>query len=362
MQKIVYLLGAGFSKPLGLPIMSDFIDMAKDIYSHDSLKYNYFSNIFRFIHDELAWVKTVYNADLNNIEEVLSILEMLHILDKIKEKEVLEYKKFLIDVIDYYTPQFDNPAKLKRMEWGGYVTKDADLISDIKYVTPLTKHKVAANYFPSSLLRFYIYFVLGLFNAEMHSIYDEEAIKIACLPKENPYAEYSVITLNYDLVLENIASFLSGFARGKPIKFSMGSGDNNDPVIAHLHGSVENQNIIPPTWQKNVDKTIEDDWRVAYEKLGSANHIRIIGYSLPITDSYIRYLLKASILKNNDLKSINVICLDKWGTIEKRYNEFIELPPEKYQFSNLNVTDYLVAAASRVIEGLLMDDAPKIFD
>jgi len=361
MQKIAYILGAGFSKPLGLPIMSDFIDMAKDLYSRDSQKYSYFSDVFRFIHDDLAWVKTVYEADLNNIEEVLSILEMLHILDKVREKAVIEYKRFLSDVIDYYTPKFNMPSNLTRIERGDYLS-DEELLHTIARTRARNIQAQASNfYFPSSLIKNYIYFVLGLFNAKLETTSVEKALRITCTSIENPYAEYSIITLNYDLILEKIASFLSNFAKGKEIRFSSGGATDKFPVIAHLHGSVDHQNIIPPTWQKTIDKTIEEDWQTAYDRLGSANHIRIIGYSLPITDSYIRYLLKASILKNNELKSINVLCLDRWGTIKKRYDEFIKLPPEKYQFLDTDVTSYLASAADRVVQGLLMDDAPKLF-
>jgi hypothetical protein len=361
MQKIVYLLGAGFSKPLGLPVMSDFIDMAKDLYSRDTQKYNHFSHVFRFIHDELAWVKTVYSADLNNIEEVLSILEMLYILDQIREKEVIEYKKFLIDVIDYYTPQFNIPKILKKIDHGLY-TSEAHLftrLADIKQIEAMSE---VINYmFPSSLLKNYIFFVLGLFNSRLLSQRIEDKVQINCLAIENPFAEYSIITLNYDLVLERIAEFLSSFTLGNEIQFAIANSDNKSPTIIHLHGSVENQNIIPPTWQKTVDNAIEKEWKAAYDKLSSANHIRVIGYSLPITDAYIRYLLKASILKNNELKSINVLCLDQWGEIKKRYDNFIELPAEKYQYSNINVTEYLASAAGRVVRGQLMDDAPKLF-
>jgi len=357
MQKIVYILGAGFSKPLGLPIMSDFIDMAKDLYTLDTQKYSYFSNVFKFIHDRLAWVKTVYDADLNNIEEILSILEMLNILDKIEEKDVLEYKKFLIDVIDYYTPRFSIPAKLRQIEPGAYLIENNNLQALLRLKVP-TSHLVE-EIFPSSLVKNYLFFVLGLFNAKLNFTLIEHALKITCTPIENPYAEYSIITLNYDLVLEKIASFLSSFA-GKQIQFSSGATTDKFPVIVHLHGSVDNKNIIPPTWQKTIEKNIEEHWRTAYEILGSANHIRIIGYSLPITDAYIRYLLKASILKNNTLKSINVLCLDRWGTIKKRYDEFIQLPPEKYQFSNIDVTDHLASVASRVINNSLMDDLPSL--
>jgi len=35
LEKVVYLLGAGFSAPLGLPVMSNFLEKSKDIYFAD---------------------------------------------------------------------------------------------------------------------------------------------------------------------------------------------------------------------------------------------------------------------------------------------------------------------------------------
>ena len=75
MENVVYLLGAGFSAPLGLPVMSNFLEKAKDIYFADSNNYRHFSKIFEFI-DKMSYAKNYYACDLTNIEEILSILEM----------------------------------------------------------------------------------------------------------------------------------------------------------------------------------------------------------------------------------------------------------------------------------------------
>lgn len=38
-QRVAYLLGAGFSAPLGLPVMSNFLAKAKDLYFEDQERY-----------------------------------------------------------------------------------------------------------------------------------------------------------------------------------------------------------------------------------------------------------------------------------------------------------------------------------
>jgi hypothetical protein len=105
-----------------------------------------------------------------------------------------------------------------------------------------------------------------------------------------------------------------------------------------LHGSIESD-IIPPTWNKILHEEIKSDWEGAFNALSKANHIRILGYSLPSTDSYLKYLFKSAISKNDFLKSIDVICLDPTNTVEARYREFINFP--KLNFTNTNLTKYL---------------------
>jgi hypothetical protein len=75
MDKVVYFLGAGFSAPLGLPVTNNFLVKSKDIYAADSDRYAHFSEVFKTIR-ELSIIKNYYQADLFNIEEVLSILDM----------------------------------------------------------------------------------------------------------------------------------------------------------------------------------------------------------------------------------------------------------------------------------------------
>ncbi|HEX2982138.1 MAG TPA: hypothetical protein VHO28_01205, partial [Ignavibacteriales bacterium] len=68
MERITYLLGAGFSAPLGLPVMSNFIEKSKNLYYCDREKYKHFQNILNSIW-ELNTIEKYYDTDLTNIEE-----------------------------------------------------------------------------------------------------------------------------------------------------------------------------------------------------------------------------------------------------------------------------------------------------
>jgi hypothetical protein len=91
--RVVYLLGAGFSQPLGVPVMSDFIIQSKNLYFGDRADRALFGEVFDRI-DRLHKVKSFFEADLFNIEEVLSILEMVGSLGD--EPRVAEkYRQYL---------------------------------------------------------------------------------------------------------------------------------------------------------------------------------------------------------------------------------------------------------------------------
>ncbi|MBI4838658.1 MAG: hypothetical protein HY806_05855 [Nitrospirae bacterium] len=47
-DKNVYILGAGFSKELGLPLQDDFLLVAKEVYFKDPSQYNHFKRVFDY--------------------------------------------------------------------------------------------------------------------------------------------------------------------------------------------------------------------------------------------------------------------------------------------------------------------------
>ena len=331
MDKVVYILGTGFSRPLGLPIMSDFLDKAKDMFDEDSNKYKYFSNIFSKIR-ELSYIKNFYESNLENIEEILSIIEMENLLtDNVQEK--VEFNKFIVDVITHFTP-------ILKMRKGIVINKTQRIFQSPDFIVVPSD----ALFDENEIYSFYSDFVIKLFNLNLDvvdvtdKIYRIDAVKI-----KEPPATYSIITLNYDLVLENLASHISIFI-DDDIKFNrLGNNVPEDsPLLIKLHGSVDDGNIIPPTWNKTLSKNsmIQKEWTRGLDVLKDANHIRFIGYSLPITDAYIRYLFKAGVLLNNHLKTIDVICLDTNKSCENVFTNFIKLPDTKYHFINSDVIDY----------------------
>lgn len=308
MDHVVYLLGAGFSAPLGIPVMSEFLMKSKDMYAADAQRYAHFDSIFREI-QRMSVAKNYYATDLYNIEEILSLLEIRDFVEGRRFAD--EFRKYIVDVVEHYTPPFRGAENLPS-NWPGLV------------------------FGKDSPWREYGYFVMNLFGLQI-SKDDLSPTNLRC-KRVKPRAKYSVVSLNYDLVLETIAEYLhASNSDTKPIAFSTDvAGD--PPILCKLHGSVDSGTIVPPTWSKGTHSDIIPTWKVALSVLERANHIRVIGYSLPTADTYVRYLLRAAALTAPHLKQFDVLCLDPHGDVKQRYDDFIDFP--RYRFRSASVSEY----------------------
>ncbi len=127
------------------------------------------------------------------------------------------------------------------------------------------------------------------------------------------------MTLNYDLVLEKLCELICSVTN---IEMAFCTDQKNlddkwigSPYLAKLHGTVESAKVIPPTWNKGLHSGMTEVWQLAYKLLSTATQIRVIGYSLAETDSYVRYLLKSAIMEARNFKQIDVMCLDPEGGV-----------------------------------------------
>ncbi len=344
-DKVAYILGAGFSAPLGLPVMSNFLVKSKDLYFSNTEKYKHFRSVFDAI-NELSVSKNYYSADLFNIEEILSIIEMGTFLEGKRLKKV--FIQYISDVIDFYTPKVQPYSNGELPgNWVDFIFGERDLQKDFGCFT--------ANLFGTK------------YNEQRINDYGRVVRTFHAHKIPSRTSQYAVITLNYDLVLENYCKYINdNFKTAEEIKFNIQEdpADWSIPPLAKLHGSLDTGLIVPPTWAKGNDSKITPIWKHAYQILKGANHLRFIGYSLPIADSYIKFLLKSAVVKTEHLKSIDVICLDKDGSVKKRFDNFFEF--NYYRFANASVVDYLnllsarYSGSRRLDESVIMNDLENV--
>ena len=327
MEEVVYFLGAGFSAPFGIPVMSKFLEESKNMFSKNPDDYKHLKRIFEKI-NKMDKINRFYSMDVYNIEDVLSILEMDERLGRRKLKK--SYIRYIKDVIEYYTPQLES---------------ESPMLNDQDWYTRIFDSRGIHGYMPMNELQSN----LGFFVSSIHNLRfqreqrgSEYIIQFNRPPDFQTH--YSIITLNYDLLLENICRFINKQYRHSTngvVTFATDTYNTENPILAKLHGSIEDTTIIPPTWNKSTtEPKIRNAWKLAYKALVEANYIRIIGYSLPPTDNYIKYLLSLAVMESFNLKKIDVICKDdSEETVKKRYESFIRF--KNYRFINGNVEDYL---------------------
>jgi len=305
MKNIVYFIGAGFSVPAGLPVLSNFLFRSREQFQNNAQKYEYFGSVFKYI-DSLSKAKNFVSVDLFNIEEIFSIADTHSLL---KGSSSHELERFIKDVIDFYTPPFKPDVS----------TLNTNNIRQIFF----------GDYRANSLYIPFVSSLLGLAYSSTNSGLNIIRKNISVEKKESPEASYKIISLNYDNIIERCVSYINEtFSAAE--KISIG--------IAKLHGSVDKK-IIPPTWNKRITDNLEKDWKNAALWLSEATEIRILGYSLPKTDMYIRHLFSTALVESNYLQKIDVMCIDGDGGTEARYNDMFCFP--HYSFHNIDLAHYI---------------------
>lgn len=334
--------------------MANFLAKAKDLYFDDQERYAHFQDVFRKI-GEFSVAKNYFETDLFNLEEVFSILEMARHLGH--KRSSTQFSSFLSDVVTQYTPGLKEHS-------GGL--GDTNWHSLLFGAEPLDRD--------------YGNFVGALHNLRIGRDSDRGnrnapgPFRLA--RSVRPAARYSVVTLNYDLVLERYSPFLQALldTESDILRFGDVSGTpetdyGERPVLVKLHGSAGSDSLVPPTWNKTPDTRMLAAWRTAYQILRAANHIRIVGYSLPESDAYVRYLLKAAVLEAPHLKRIDVLCLDPDGSARRRFDQLLK--PPVYRFMSADVVAYLEAhrklndledqSGYRVLELIRLEQAHESF-
>jgi hypothetical protein len=294
-QSVVFFLGAGFSAPFGLPVMSNFIDKARDLYFSDPDNYKSVGKTLELI-TKYSSVKNYLNINLHNIEDLLSIAYMESAITK--ESSSMELvTDFIKVVIENYTGQVTNESR-----------DFAELVANVS----LKKTGSSASY----------------------RVQGRDHYAFLCDGKRFENTGFGIVSLNYDLVIEkalaDIASTAGKFYEitNRPneiAKYFAASNVRSETGVpmAKLHGSLD-KTIIPPTWNKDVNEEIYNDWILASELLKNATHIIFLGYSLPSTDNYIKYLLANSLSDNQRLKRISVITKDADGQTGIRYKSLFD--------------------------------------
>jgi SIR2-like domain len=332
----VYVLGAGFSKNAGLPVLKDFLNEMRS--SVNWLK--------REKRPELAATRDVLlfrksaasaalriNMNVENIEDLFSLAAASG-----EESEANNISNAIAATIEYCHQHAVSPAPISVN-----VTSNTSVPPSWKKTKEgdETKHR---------------------FTAELYDLYAGFLSGQLC--DDEQYMHNTVITFNYDTQLEG--SLLN---IGVPIDYGFGKsnvaydeswnkaqGNNEKLTVLKIHGSVnwfQNDRelgdltvyrsyndgyskdanpyyrviIVPPTWRKDFSGPLSDVWRSAIQALRSATRIIFLGFSFPDTDSHIKYLLAAGLQENISLR--NIYCANPDVRVKKSFFRIVKRDLER---------------------------------
>jgi hypothetical protein len=99
--------------------------------------------------------------------------------------------------------------------------------------------------------------------------------------------------------------------------------------------------IVPPTWNKTeYHRDLQEVWRYASQDLSEAENIIVIGYSLPETDMFFRYLYALGSVGTTRLKRFWVFDPDETGAVSKRFQDMLgPLALARFQWRQMGFAD-----------------------
>lgn len=340
-MKTVFIFGAGASADAGAPLMGNFLDKAEDLLRRRDPSINGLTGDFEKVFNVLSGLRAAVHEksylDLENIEAVFGAVEMAEILQGVRGIEKEEYKTVRTSLVRLIAGTLE-----------GTIVFPTESRTEVRWlVSPVT----------------YRHFVDGV----VHSPYTEGIPFVA--------DDVTFITFNYDICLDFALAraglepdYCLSAAGGKPRESSVrllklhgslnwfGSGNGIVPVelrdtvlkqdgrMAPFGGQTvriqmgpytkeepyaalglsEIPSIVPPAWSKGeYHRTISNVWASAAQHLSQAENIIIVGYSLPETDTFFRYLFSLGTIGPTRVRNFIVVNPETSGATEERFRSLV---------------------------------------
>ena len=310
LPRTVFILGAGASVHAGAPVMKNFLDVAEDLLlgGHlDSQDAKQFHAVFKGMHG-LQGSLAKASMDLSNIESVFAAFEMAALLgtgqDQVDGVKLTEAIRRLIVVTLEKTIKFPfipgeiNAGPRPTEEYSHFTAALRDIMEADRPVSIITfNYDVALDYAMERSLGF-SYCLDGLETPEVHLLKLHGSLNWAkwintkrkwCVTPRPlrgvPLKEWPQVVPNH--VTSSVGSTMSGY---RP--------PNSSWVRTH-----DLPLIVPPTWSKREhQRKIRNVWRFAAQDLSQADNIFVLGYSLPETDHFFRYLFALGTMGETRIK------------------------------------------------------------
>ncbi len=335
----VFILGAGFSEPAGAPLIWDFLEQSRKFLNlgnrHLSpLDQRHFKVVFDF-KAEMAKSREKIKIDLDNIESLFGLVEMATRLGLVKS-EVRDSTVFLI---------------VKTIALGIGARQRRSQVQFEVNPTLCSSEALHRAVFPDSQGQtppVRIGDMYDFFAAFLSGKLDD--------PKLTATRKNTVITFNYDLVVDNALSRV-GSAPDYHLPIGLYEAPAGRSVsLLKLHGSANwgicapcdlrlflsdkfseigelplctqcgasmQPLLVPPSWDKSEFRAIMlPVWKQAIEEIQNATRICVIGYSMPESDAFFQYLITLGLSANHRLEKLIVV--DKGDALKSKWEVILD--------------------------------------
>lgn len=344
MSKTVFILGAGASAGWGAPVMSNFLDKSQDLLTYN--KIGDYREDFELVFRAISCLQSIHsktNISIHNIENVFAMFEMGKLLKKIPNFPTNKISKLISSIKKVIYVTLNETTKLEVRESNKLPRGSSTYAQFIKIVWDSireTNIETAIITFNYDLSLDYAIYKKGVIvdycleNGERRSNMNFYKLHGSLNWFEEDGDSRKIIPAYFDEYLAKYHNNIELFPYRANQDFRLGILDNlkrNNYNIGNIKVK-DTPFIVPPSLNKTrYHTTLSKVWNGASKELSEADKIIIIGYSLPETDIFFKYLFALGTVGKVLLKGFYVIDIDK--KVDERFQKF--LGPgisEKYEF------------------------------
>lgn len=345
-MKSVFIFGAGASRHAGGPLMSDFFDKAERLLRHNKVSdaKTEFENVFKAI-SELQPMHAKSYFDLDNLEMVFGAIEMGQLIHKFAGRSPEEIAKLRDAMVTLIVKTLEQSILFPMLKGQVHAPKPYQQfsemlaqvaskthINDFSFIT--FNYDVAldyALYYNQIPTDYYLAGAIAPNSPAVPLLKLHGSINWGYCPTCDEIVPYKVDTVRWNLFREDMPSH---------VLFDLGS-----KITTQIHNRCSHQLsgppiIVPPTWDKTTHHAkLDHVWRRAARELEGAENIFVIGYSLPDSDLFFRYLFSLGSEGETRIKRFWVLDPDR-NAVEPRFKRLIGRGLEnRFQFHELRFED-----------------------
>ncbi len=332
MANTVFILGAGASKLAGVPLMNNFLDVARDllVLSQTGEYKENFEAVFRGI-SKLQLVHSKSQLDIQNVESVFAAFEMAKTLGRFSNYSVEDIdflvKSMKLLILGTIQTTFRIPKSDRTVQAPAPYDAFANYIYDTFYDRsfPHTMAVITFNYDVALDLAFHLRGLPVRYGLQS----DEQASALALLKLHGSLNWVDCAGCN-KVVPWCLSDYFKEYnwdlsLMDRDVRtVTMGIGSHIKRYDHGCHTTGNEPLIVPPTWNKSGHyAAIAPVWALAAQQLAEAENIFVIGYSLPQTDVFFRLLYAIGTIGDVPLNRFWVFNPDDSGETELRFKTML---------------------------------------